>query len=150
MIKGKELVPLPEYNIFRMKNQNLGILILRLSIGVMMLLHGIAKVTNSVETIKTMLTEKGLSAFSFVAYGVYVGEILAPLLIIIGYRTRLASLVLVATCCTIIWLGNYDIFSLGKYGAWGAELPGLFLFGALALFFTGAGKYALSTKNTWD
>ena len=88
MIKGKELVPLPEYNIFRMKNQNLGILILRLSIGVMMLLHGIAKVTNGVEAIKTMLAEKGLSAFSFVAYGVYVGEILAPLLIIIGYRTR--------------------------------------------------------------
>lgn len=131
-----------------MKNKDLGLLVLRLSIGIMMLLHGIAKITGGVGHIKGMLAEKGLP--EFVAYGAYVGEVIAPILLIVGFRTRLASLILIMNCLTIIWLGGYNMFGLGQHGAWGAELPGLFLFGALTLFFSGSGKYALSSKNQWD
>lgn len=46
-----------------------------------MLFHGIAKLLHGLEGIKGMLASKGLPAFF--AYGAYVGEIIAPLLIII-------------------------------------------------------------------
>ncbi|GIZ15457.1 DoxX family protein [Capnocytophaga catalasegens] len=130
-----------------MKNVNLGLLIMRLSVGVLMLLHGIAKL-NGVGHIKGMLENQGLP--TILAYGAYLGEIVAPLLLIVGYRTRFAALMLVINCIAIIFLGGYSVLGLGQYGGWSAELPGLFLFGALALFFTGGGKYALSTKSSWD
>lgn len=130
-----------------MRNTNLGILILRLSIGILMLLHGIAKL-NSINHIKNMLNKSNLP--DILAYGVFIGEIIAPLLIIIGYRTRLASLIFCINCLFIIYLGGYSISGLTPYGGWSAKLPGLFLFGGLALFFTGGGAYSLSRKKFWD
>ncbi len=130
-----------------MKNTNLGLLVLRLSLGAMMLLHGIAKLSGIPHILKS-LSERGYP--EVIGYGVYIGEIVAPLLLIVGYRTRFAALVLLINCVGIIYLGGYSIFGLTQYGGWAAELPGLFLFGALALIFTGGGKYALSTKSTWD
>ena len=35
-------------------------------------------------------------------------------------------------------------------GGWIIELEALFFACALALFFTGGGKYAVSAKSTWD
>lgn len=71
------------------KNTDLGILILRLSVGILMLLHGIAKLSHGAEGIEQMLAASGLP--SFIAYGVYVGEVIAPLLIILGLGTRAAA-----------------------------------------------------------
>lgn len=130
------------------KNKDLGFLIMRLSVGIMMLLHGIAKLIGGIEPIQGMVAAKGLP--TFISYGVFVGEVIAPLLLIIGFRTRLAALAFVLNCIAIIWLGGHSVVSLGQYGGWAAELPGLFLFGALALFFTGGGKYAVSSKDKWD
>lgn len=131
-----------------MKNINLGLLILRVSLGLMMLLHGVAKLGSGVGHIQGMLAEKGFS--EFLSYGVFVGEVVAPILMIVGLRTRLAAMIFVVNCIFIILLGPYNIAELGKYGGWNAELPGLFLFGALALVFTGGGNYAFSTRNKWD
>ena len=75
------------------KNTDLGLLILRIAVGGLMLQHGIAKL-NGVSNIKGMLSAAGLPAFS--AYGVYITEIVAPVLILIGFRTRLASAVYVS------------------------------------------------------
>lgn len=130
-----------------MKNTNLGLLILRLSLGILMLLHGLAKL-KGVSFIEGTLEQKGLP--SVLAYGVYIGEIIAPLMLIVGYRARFAALVLLINCLAIIYLGGYDVFATTKYGGWAAELPGLFLFGALALIFTGGGRYAMSQKSSWD
>lgn len=131
-----------------MTNLNLGLLTLRVSLGIMMFLHGIKKLENGIGHIENMLIEKSFP--SFLSYGVFAGEVIAPILLILGYRTKLASIIFVINCIFIIILGPYEIFSLGKYGGWSAELPGLFLFGALALIFTGGGKFALSHKNKWD
>ena len=43
-----------------------------------------------------------------------------------------------------------DIFTLSQSGGWAIELPALYFFGAVALIFTGGGKYALSNKHLWD
>ncbi|MFJ1431158.1 DoxX family protein [Capnocytophaga canimorsus] len=135
-------------NIFQ--NKDLGLLILRLSVGLLMIPHGIHKLLNSgaLGYIQSLLEAKGLPAF--ISYGVFVGEIIAPLLIVIGFRTRISALVLAATGLMILFLGYDNLFSLTQHGGWVAELAGLFLFGALALAFTGGGKYALSTNNQWD
>jgi|TARA_B110001452_G_C15174775_1_gene408229 hypothetical protein len=56
------------------KNTNLGLLILRIAVGGLMLLHGIAKL-NGVSNIEEMSSAIGLPAF--LAYGVYITEIVA-------------------------------------------------------------------------
>ncbi|HEX7365546.1 MAG TPA: DoxX family protein [Pelobium sp.] len=130
------------------KDKDLGLLILRLGVGVLLLLHGIAKL-QGIGFIEGMLVNKGLPGF--MAYGVYITEIVAPILVIIGYRARLGSLVLIAGLLFAMFLvHSADIFQLNKAGGWGVELLGLFISGALAIALSGSGKYALSSKNKWD
>ncbi len=135
--------------IMHSKNIDLGLLILRLTVGGLMLFHGVAKLIHGIGGIQGMLTAKGLP--SFIAYGVYIGEIIVPLFIIFGFRTRIAALIFAFNMLMAMFLAHSgDIFSLSKHGGWAVELIGLFLFGAVALFFTGGGKYSVSSKNKWD
>lgn len=130
------------------KNNDLGLLILRLTVGILMLLHGVAKL-KGVSGIEGMLSKNGLP--TFLAYGVYLTEIVAPILMIIGFRTRLASAAFAFGALFAIALAHFDdIFSLNKNGGWAIELLGLFLFGSIVLFFTGGGKLSVSTLNKWD
>lgn len=125
------------------KNINAGLLILRVSIGGLMLLHGVAKLIHGIEFIE--------SVAGVFAYGVYIGEVLAPIAILAGFRTRIASAVYIINCLAATFLVHGDeIFQLNEFGGWANELLGLYLFGGLALYFTGAGKFALSTTNKWD
>ncbi|WP_010254466.1 DoxX family protein [Myroides injenensis] len=131
------------------KNNDIGLLVLRIALSILMLLHGVAKLQHGLGYIQGLLTSYGLP--TFISYGVYVGEIIAPLTILLGYRTRLASAIYAFTCVVAILLAhNEKIFQLGNRGEWAVELLGLYLAGAITLFFTGAGKYAFSTKNNWD
>lgn len=123
--------------------------VLRVSLGILMLLHGLAKLTHGVEGIGQMLSAAGWPLW--IAYGVYIGEIVAPILMIVGYGTRMAAAVFAFNMVVAIAMAHAgDIFALGNTGGWAIELQGLYLFGALTLMFTGAGKYALSQKNWWD
>lgn len=132
-----------------MKNRDLSLLIIRLTVGILMLLHGIFKLNHGIGGIIGMVEAKGLPGF--IGYGVFVGEVIAPLLIIIGYRTRVGSLLLIANMLVIIFLvQQHNFFALGAQGGWKLELVGFYLFGALALFFSGGGKYALASKTKWD
>lgn len=127
----------------------MGLLILRVSLGVLMLLHGIAKLVKGVGGIESMLEQAGLPGF--LAYGVYLGEILAPALLIIGFRTRVAALLFICTMLVAIFIANPEkVAMLLNTGGWAVELQALFLFGALTLFFTGGGKLSISSKNKWD
>lgn len=131
------------------KNNDLGLLIIRLSIGGLMLLHGIFKIGHGVGFIEQMIVDMGLP--SFFAYGVYIGEVVASILIILGYATRIAAVVFAINCLVAALMVNPGGFlELDDVGAWGKELLGLYFFGALALIFTGGGKYALSNKHIWD
>lgn len=131
------------------RNIDLGLLILRLSVGGLMLLHGMAKLFHGIGGIEQMVVSSGMPAF--VAYGVYVGEIIAPLLIILGVATRLSALVFAVNCLVAMFMVHTaDILMLTPQGGWAVELLGLYLFGALALVFTGGGNYALSRRYIWD
>ncbi|WP_433812001.1 DoxX family protein [Flavobacterium johnsoniae] len=131
------------------KNNDFGLLILRIAVGLLMLLHGIGKLGGGLEFISGMLEGKGIPGF--IAYGVLIGEILAPILIIIGFRTRIGALLLAVNCLVAVLLvHSADIAKLSDTGGWAIELVGLYFFGALALFFTGGGSLAASKSNKWD
>lgn len=133
----------------KQRNLNIGLLIFRLNLGVLMLFHGVYKLINGVDGIKGMLAETGMP--SFLAYGVHLGETIASILMIVGYRTKLASLVYTLVMAVAFLLAHTDnFFALGKSGAWAHEGIALFLFGGLGLVFTGGGKYALSSTHKWD
>lgn len=135
--------------IMEQRNLNIGLLIFRLNLGGLMLFHGIYKLINGVDGIKGMLAEMGLP--TFLAYGVHLGETVASILLVIGFRTKLAALVFTGVMLAAFGMAHHgDIFSLGKSGAWAPELVALFLFGGLGLFFTGGGKYAVSANHKWD
>ena len=119
----------------------LGKLVLRLSVGILMLMHGIDKVGSGVDGIVGMVAKAGLPG-QF-GYLVYVGEVLAPVLVIIGLWTRPAALLMFVTMIVAIWLVHpNDLFQLTRNGGWALELQGLFLFGSLAIALLGAGRYS--------
>ena len=131
------------------RNIDLGLLILRLSVGGLMLLHGIAKIMHGVGPIQEMIISSSMPGFF--AYGVYIGEVVAPLFIILGVATRASSIVFSINCLVAMFMvHSSDLFTLTATGGWAVELLGLYLFGAAALAFTGGGKYALSKKYIWD
>jgi putative oxidoreductase len=123
-------------------NPNIGLLVLRVSLGGLFLLHGINKIQNGVEGMKAGMAAKGLP--EIMVYGAYLGEVLAPILIILGIATRPAALTVVFTMAIAIYVAHSgDIFTLGPKGGSTIELALLYLFGALTLVFTGSGKLGL-------
>lgn len=119
-----------------------GKLILRLTIGVLMLMHGVAKLGGNVDWIAGMLGKAGLPGV--LAYGVYVGEVVAPLLLIAGLFTRAAGLVIVVNMLFAIGLVHMgDIGKITEVGAWALETQALFLFGGLAIALLGAGRLSV-------
>lgn len=122
----------------------LGKLLLRLTVGILMLFHGVAKLNNpgGIAFIGKQLTAAGLPAI--MAHGVYVGEIIAPLMLILGYRTRLASLVTALTLIFAIGLVHRsELLDLGQHGGWALELQAFYLFGSLAIACLGSGRIAM-------
>ena len=129
-----------------MITENLGKLILRLCVGGLMLFHGIFKLINGVDGVIKLLEARGLP--SFMAYGVYVGEILAPILIIIGYRVRIAALVEIFTMLIAIYnLYGFNVLSLDNTGGWVIEHQLLYIMPCLALLIMGGGSYAILNRK---
>lgn len=127
------------------QSEALGKLILRLTLGILLLLHGIAKVTNPARTLDSMsgmLTAAGLP--TYLAYGVFAGEVLAPILIILGIYSRIGGLIVVINMVFAVLLAHAtQLLSLTKTGGWALELQGFYLLTGLALFFLGSGKMAV-------
>lgn len=123
---------------------DLGKLTLRLTTGILMLFHGVAKVlhTDSLSFIQMRLADIGLP--QVITYGVYIGEILAPIMIILGLFTRIGGLIIVANMIfAIILAHSAHLFLLTEHGGWRLELQGFYLFCGLAIALLGSGKYAL-------
>jgi len=114
-----------------------------------MIFHGISKITSGVSFIQNTLIESGLPGW--LAYGVYIGEIVAPILLIIGWRTRIAAFVFAFNMIfATLLVHSDDIFKLGSHGDWAIELQAFYIFTAVALIFTGGGKFAISKSSFGD
>jgi putative oxidoreductase len=130
--------------------EDAGKAVLRVSVGVMLLLHGIFKLHGGMEEVQGYLDDKDLPAF--LAYGVLIGEVVAPLFVIAGYRARFAALLMAGNMVVAVALAYPElVFRLDEYGGWAIELAALYFFGSLAISFLGAGRYSLSRGRTrWD
>lgn len=126
-------------------HQDLGKLILRLSLGLFVLLHGVAKITGGIGFITQVVQGAGLPGF--VAYGVYIGEVVAPILVILGLHARIgAAVVAVNMLFAIFLVHSAELFMLGQSGGWALELQGMFLFGAIAIALMGPGRFSVNNK----
>lgn len=122
-----------------------GKLVLRLTLGILILLHGIAKLTNGIAPIEGMVSGMGMPAV--LAYGVYVGEIVGPLLLIVGFYARIgAALIAINMLVAIALAHSNEIASLGQTGGWALELQGMFLFTAIALMLMGPGRLGINQR----
>jgi putative oxidoreductase len=133
-----------------MKSDDTGKLIVRLSVGILVLMHGLFKLSSGVGGIAGMLASHGLPGV--LAYGAYVGEIVAPLLVIVGIFSRLGGVMIAVNMLVAIVLAHMgQLTSLNGQGGWALELQGMFLFSALAVAFMGAGRFSLGgDSGRWN
>ena len=126
-------------------NDSVGKLILRLALGALILLHGIAKLTGGIDAISGMVVKAGLPAF--LAYGVYVGEVLAPIAVLLGWYSRVGAAIIAINMVFAIALAHgAELFALGQTGGWALELQGMFLFAAIAIALFGPGRFSINGK----
>lgn len=122
---------------------NAGKLVLRLTIGVLLLMHGLYKLIYGIDFIGKVVTDAGWPFW--IAYGVLIGEVLAPALIVIGVLTRPAAIVVAINMAVAVYLVHAkDLLMIKSTGAWGIELQALFFFGALTIALLGAGSYSVA------
>lgn len=124
---------------------DLGKLVLRLVLGWLILMHGIHKLIHGISGIEGMLEGAGLPGF--LAYGVYLGEVIAPILLIIGWHARVgAALIALNMVVAIALVHPHELFDVTRHGGWALELQGMFLFAAVALAFTGPGRISINKR----
>jgi len=126
-------------------NDNVGRLILRVLLGVLILLHGIAKLKSGINGISGLVVGAGLPAFF--AYCVYIGQIAAPLMVIAGWYSRIGAVLIAVTMLFAIGLVHGgEVFALNKMGGWAIELQAMYLFTAVAVALLGPGRFSVNSK----
>ena len=127
-------------------NESTGKLILRITLGFLIILHGIGKLMHGIDWIDGALTASGLPVFF--KYGVYVGEIVAPLLVIAGYYSRVGAWLIAVNmlfALGLIFWGN--LFGIDPpSGGLALEKEYFYLFTAIALALIGPGRYAFNQR----
>ena len=129
---------------------DLGRLVLRLSVGGLLLLHGIAKLKKGVAPIADQFVARGLPAV--LANAVFLGEVLGPALVIVGIASRVGGALIAATMIVAVWLMHAgDLTRLGRSGGWSLELQALFFVGGVCIMLLGSGRYgATRGRGSWD
>jgi putative oxidoreductase len=113
-------------------HQRPGVLLLRFTVAGLMLFHGVAKLRSGLGPIEGLLSGAGLP--TWFAYGVLVGEIVAPLMILAGVLVRVAALVVAFNMIVAVALAHStDLLSLSRSGGYGLELQAFYFFGALSI-----------------
>jgi putative oxidoreductase len=80
--------------------QDIGKLILRLTLSALILFHGVDKILHGIAWMQAPIAALHLP--SWIAYGVYVGEIIAPLFLVLGLGARIASLVIAVNMVIVV------------------------------------------------
>ncbi len=127
-------------------NESTGKLILRVTLGFLILLHGIGKLTNGIDWLDGALTTAGLP--TFFKYGVYVGELIAPVIVILGYYSRIGAWLIAVNMLFAIGLVHWgDLFAFdAQSGGLVNEKQYMFMLSAIALALIGPGRYAINQK----
>jgi len=125
-----------------MNAPDLARLLLRLTVAGLMLPHGLHKLHGGVGKLGDMAASHGLP--HFIGYGVYLGEIIAPALVLLGLWTRPAALVMAINMVIAVWLAHSgDLLTMSKSGGYALELQAFYFFGPICIALLGAGRYAV-------
>ena len=118
--------------------QHPAILLLRFTLAILILLHGISKLRGGIGPIESMVQAHGLPA-AF-GYAVFIGEIIAPLFIIAGVWVRAAAIIVAVNMIVAIALVHSgQLLHLGESGGYALELQALYLVTAVVVAWL-AGK----------
>ncbi|MDY7544852.1 DoxX family protein [Glaciimonas sp. CA11.2] len=131
-------------------SDDIGKLILRATLAILILFHGISKIFNGPGFVVGLVSNAGLPPA--VAYLVYVGEVLAPIMILLGIWTRVGALIIVINMLFAFSLvHSKQLMTLSSTGGWGLELQGFYLFIALAILLLGAGRMSIGGRaGRWN
>ena len=125
--------------------QDLGRLLLRVTLGALVLLHGIAKLRGGMAGIEGMVVAQGWPGV--LAYGVLVGEVLAPLMLLLGFHARIGAALVAVNMLFAIALAHLgQLGQLNGQGGWALELQGMFLGTAIAIALLGPGRYGINNR----
>ncbi|HJQ20445.1 MAG TPA: DoxX family protein [Gemmatimonadaceae bacterium] len=123
---------------------DIGKLILRLAVGGLMIFHGIAKLKGGIGWMAGPLGAHHLPFF--IGYGVYVAEVVGPILLILGVLTRPAAAVIAFDMfMAIVLVVQGRLFAINeRSGGLGGELELFYLLASVAIVFLGSGRFAVS------
>ena len=125
-----------------MNQPDLGKLLLRLTLGFLLLFHGISRLIHGIGPVEQQFAAHDLPAF--MAWAVLIGELIAPMMLILGYQTRVAALlVLFHMLIAIVMVHSHAILRLSPHGGWALEQQAFFLMAAASVFFLGPGKHRM-------
>jgi len=125
---------------------SLGKLVLRLTVGGLLLMHGVHKLLDGIDPIKHMLAAHGLP--DALGYGVYLGEVVGPILVILGLFSRVGGLLIVANLIVAVVLARMaDLLVITSAGSYALETEVFLLFGGVAVILLGAGSLSLGGGN---
>ena len=125
---------------------DLGKLVLRVAVAGLILLHGVAKLRHGLGDVADAMQRLHLP----VAVGnlIYVGEVLAPVLMIVGWWTRAAAAIVTATMLVALVAGHpRDVFVMTDHGGLLLEVQWMFFLAALAAALLGAGRFSLGGRD---
>lgn len=146
MEKTNQINDVRDYDIMdalQYRKNDIGRFILRLAIGGLMLFHGMNKLIYGNEQVNQILDSVGIPAF--LGFGVFLGEILAPILLIAGQWTRVAGFLIAGDMLVATMLVHaQQMDEINQLGGWMLELNALYFLGAVAIIFLGSGRIATS------
>jgi putative oxidoreductase len=132
-----------------LKNQNIGILILRIAMGTMMILHGLMKIAGGIEFIQKLgglppFVPNNSTLHLILGFLVVIIEIAGGIGILTGYQFRIACVLLILVLLSgfTYHLGSVKDFSSLMRNTWPLEIAFVFI----ALYFIGPGKKSI-VKN---
>lgn len=124
---------------------DIGKLVLRLTLGILILLHGLTKLMGGTAGIVGMVEGAGLPGF--LGYAVLLGEVVGPILLIVGFHARIGAALIAINMLVAIALAHMgELATLNDQGGWVLELQGMFLFTAVALVLMGPGRYSINQR----
>jgi putative oxidoreductase len=125
---------------------DLGKFFLRVTLSLLILFHGVAKIFHGIDWIIGLIDRAGLPPA--VAYLVYIGEVAAPILVLLGIWTRPAALVIaINMTVAVLLVHTSQFFTLTKTGGWALELQAFYFISALAVALLGAGRFSLGGES---
>lgn len=125
------------------RKNDVGRLLLRLTIGGLMLIHGVNKMMFGTEQISEILTRAGIPPFF--TFGVFLGEVVGPIMMIVGFKARIgAFLIALDMLIAVLLVHASQLDEITPGGGWMVELNMLYLMGAIVVIFLGSGKYSVT------